>query len=165
MERDEITAREYWQIRAREVGELVGESWDVVTYNKRTRCTSPEDIIRPEAIETVRLSQAKGIKVGVLSNELELFYGKECVDRMPLMHEFDAIVDATHTKVLKPNPDAYRLGLESLGAAAHETLFVDDQQKNIIGAQQVGLQALYFDVTQPAACYEKIQAHLGLHKY
>jgi putative hydrolase of the HAD superfamily len=163
IERDEITAREYFEIRAREVGELVGETWDVVTYNKFIRCSSPEDIIRPEAIETVRLSQARGIKVGLISNELELFFGKECVDRMPLIHEFDAIIDGTHTKILKPDPEAYRLALEALGAAAQETLFVDDQERNIIGAQKVGLQTLLFDMTQATDCFERVQARLGLH--
>jgi putative hydrolase of the HAD superfamily len=162
MQRDEITDREYWQIRIREIGQLVGETWDVVTFNKITKCTSPDDIIRPEAVETVKLAKGKGLKVGLLSNELELFYDKECLNRMSIIHELDAIIDGTHTKILKPNPEAYRLALKALDTAAHETLFVDDHPKNISGAQQVGLETLHFDITQPAACYKRIQARLGL---
>lgn len=164
MQRDEITEREYWQIRVREIGQLVGQSWDVLTYNRIIRCTAPENMIRPEAVETVKLAQARGIKIGLLSNELELFYGKDCIDRIPLIHEFDAIIDATHTKILKPDPEAYRLALRALNTAAHETLFVDDQMRNITGAQTAGLKTFHFDITRPAACYEKIQVLLGLHQ-
>lgn len=162
MQRNEITDREYWQIRIREIGELVGQTWDVLTFNRITKCASPDDIIRPEATETVKLAKDKGLKVGVLSNELELFYSRECLDRMSITHEFDAIVDATHTKILKPDPKAYRLALEALGTAAQETLFVDDHLRNVIGAQKVGLNTFHFDIMQPVACYERIQAQLGL---
>ncbi len=41
MQRDEITDREYWQIRIREIGELVGQTWDVLTFNRITKCASP----------------------------------------------------------------------------------------------------------------------------
>lgn len=60
MQRDEITEREYWQIRIREIGQLVGQTWDVLTFNRITKCGSPEDIIRPEANETVKLALANG---------------------------------------------------------------------------------------------------------
>ena len=162
MQRDEIAEREYWQIRIREIGELVGQTWDILTFNRITKCASPNDIIRPEATETVKLAKDKGLKVGILSNELELFYSRDCLDRMAIIHEFDAIVDATHTKILKPDPEAYHLALEALGTAAQETLFVDDQLRNVMGAQKVGLKTFHFDITQPVACFERIQARLGL---
>jgi putative hydrolase of the HAD superfamily len=162
MQRDEITEREYWDIRAREIGQLVGQAWTVRDYTKLIKCSSPAEAIRPEATETVRLARANGIKVGVLSNELELFYGQECIDQMPIIHELDTLIDASHTKVLKPEPEAYHMALTALGVMAHETLFVDDQWRNIVGAQQLDLETLHFDVTQPAECYAQVQARLGL---
>ena len=33
--------------------------------------------IRPEAVQTIRRVKAAGRRVGVLSNELELFYGRD----------------------------------------------------------------------------------------
>ncbi|HXV44360.1 MAG TPA: HAD-IA family hydrolase [Anaerolineae bacterium] len=162
MQRDEITEREYWDIRAREIGQFVGQEWTVRDYTRLIKCSSPAEAIRPEATETVRLARANGIKVGVLSNELELFYGQECVDRMPIIHELDALIDASHTKILKPEPEAYQMALAALGVVAHETLFVDDQGRNIVGAQQVGLETLHFDVTRPAVCYAQVRLRLGL---
>lgn len=162
MQRDEITEREYWAIRARQVGRLVGETWDTNKFMRTVKCTSPDEGIRSEAVETVRLAKDAGLKVGALSNELELFYGKDCVERISIVRELDVVVDASHTRILKPDPQAYHLALEALNTAPRETLFVDDQMRNVVGAQQVGLRALHFDVTRPAACYAQIQDFLSL---
>jgi len=162
MQRDELTEREYWSIRAREIGQLIGETWDVTAYMRAIKCTSPDDVIRPEAVETIKLARAKGLKVGLLTNELELFYGQDCVEHMSILHELDAIVDASHTKILKPRPEAYQMALEALDVAAHETLFVDDQWRNIAGAQQVGLETLHFDITRPADGYAQVRLRLDL---
>jgi len=45
----------------------------------------------------------------------------------------DALVDATHTGILKPDPRAYRLALEALDISAERILFVDDQLRNVEG--------------------------------
>jgi putative hydrolase of the HAD superfamily len=41
-------------------------------------------------------------------------------------------------------------------------VFVDDQPRNVAGALSVGMQALPFDVAQPAASYRQALALLGL---
>ncbi len=162
MQRDEITERDYWAQRAQELGELVGETWTVNDYVLATNCTSPEEAVRPEAVETVSLAKAKGLKIGILSNELELFFGKECMDHMSILREIDVLVDATHTKILKPRPEAYQLAIEALGVAAHEILFVDDQMRNVIGGREAGLESIYFDITRASESYIQIQQRLGL---
>ena len=162
MQRDELTEREYWSQRAREIGELIGQTWTVNDYMLATKCTSPDEAIRPEAVETVRLAKAKGLKVGVLTNELELFYGRACMDNISILREIDMMVDATHTKILKPRPEAYHLAIDALGLAPHEILFVDDQMRNVIGGQNVGLEVLHFDFTRPAESYAQIRERLGL---
>jgi putative hydrolase of the HAD superfamily len=162
MQRDEISEREYWHTRAREIGQLVGQEWTVRDYTRLIKCATPDEAIRPEATTTVRLARAHGLKVGVLTNELELFYGRACVERMTIVHELDAMIDATHTKILKPDPEAYHMALDALGVSAQETLFVDDQWRNIAGAQEMGLETFYFDVTHAADGYAQIQARLGL---
>lgn len=162
MQRDEISEREYWDRRAKEVGQLVGQEWTVQDYTRLIKCSEPAAAIRPEATETVRLARANGIKVGVLTNDLGLFYSQECIDRMPIIYELDALIDASQTNILKPNPAAYRLALDVLGVTAQETLFVDDQWRNIAGAQEVGLETFYFDVTRPADGYAQVRGRLGL---
>jgi putative hydrolase of the HAD superfamily len=163
MQRDEITEREYWATRARELGMAVGESnWDVQTMLSRLRHTDPNNVVRPEMQRLIRRARAGGIRVGMLSNEFELFYGPGMLDRVDVLREMDAIVDATHTKILKPDPRAYQLALEALRLPAREVLFVDDQFRNIAGAVRAGLQTQYFDLRDVAGNIAAIAARLKL---
>ena len=41
----------------------------------------------------------------------------------------------------KPDPDSYLRCLDRLGASPHETVFVDDAVKNVLGAERAGLHA------------------------
>jgi putative hydrolase of the HAD superfamily len=160
---DEISEREYWQARAGEVGRLVGEEWDSVdTLLRRVRAADPDEFVRPEAIAAIGEAKAAGKRVAVLSNDLDLFYGPEFRQQFSLMDEFDAVVDATYTKVLKPDPRAYRLLLDAIRLPAESCVFVDDQQRNIDGARAVGLKAVYFDVRDARASYNAALAVLGL---
>jgi putative hydrolase of the HAD superfamily len=163
MQRDEITEREYWAMRAREIGAAAGESgWDVPTMLSRLQDADPNNVVRPEMQLLIRRARAGGIRVGVLSNEFELFYGPGMLERIDLLREMDAIVDATHTKILKPDPRAYLLALEALRLPAHEVLFVDDQFRNIAGAVRVGLQAQHFDLRDVSGNIAAIAARLKL---
>ncbi|MFO1428374.1 MAG: hypothetical protein U1F11_15685 [Steroidobacteraceae bacterium] len=67
---------------------------------------------------TIAAARAAGLRVGIVSNELELFWGRSFMDRLDLLREIDVLVDATrNTGVLKPDPRAYRAALEALGGA------------------------------------------------
>ncbi len=158
----EISERDYWARRAGEVGRMIGEDWMMATLIARTRGPDPNLHIRPEAIEAVRRAKARGVKVGVLSNEMELFYGAETVAALAVLRDMDAIVDATHTQILKPAARAYALGCEALGVAAERVVFVDDQPRNVEGARRAGLDAVLFDVTRPAASFAEAARRLEL---
>src|ERR1700684_283824 len=93
---------------------------------------------------------------------LDLFYGGHFRRRLPLPDLFDAIVDATYTWILKPDPRAYRLCLDQLRLTAGECVFVDDQKSNTEGAAAVGLPCVHFDVTRPAESYGLALQRLGL---
>lgn len=163
MQANEISERDYWTTRTREVGRLVGEDWqDMQTFVKRARGADVEAVIRPEAVAAIALARAAGCKLAVLSNELDLFYGADFRQRLPLLGLFNVIVDATYTGVLKPDPRAYEECLSLLGVAAGQAVFVDDQWRNIEGAVRCGLQTVHFDVRDPAASYDKALQLLGV---
>ena len=71
-------------------------------------------------------------------------------------------VDLSHTDILKPHPEAFRLGTEEMGLAPEEVLFVDDQPVNIEGASRAGLQTLEFDVTDVRTSIDAIRRLTGL---
>lgn len=163
MQAREITEREYWLTRTREVGALVGETWtDMETFVQRARGAEPGLILRPEARDAILKAKAEGIRLAILSNELDLFYGADLRKRFPLIGLFDVIVDATYTKILKPDPRAYEAVLTELRLERTNCVFVDDQKKNIEGAAAVGLPHVHFDVTRPAEGYAKALQMLGI---
>jgi putative hydrolase of the HAD superfamily len=163
MQANEISERDYWTTRTREVGCLVGEDWqDMQTFVKRARGADVEAVIRPEAVAAIALARAAGCKLAVLSNELDLFYGADFRQRLPLLSLFNVIVDATYTGILKPDPRAYESCLTELDVDAANTVFVDDQLRNIEGALRCGLQTVHFDVRDPAASYDKALQLLGV---
>ncbi|PUE18732.1 HAD-IA family hydrolase [Limnohabitans sp. WS1] len=152
MQADRISERAYWLQRTQEVGRLVGEDWtEMQTFVQRARGADVQAVIRPEAVAAIRQAKALGYKLGILSNELDLFYGADFRERLPLLQQFDVIVDATYTQILKPDPRAYQTCVQALGVQAEHAVFVDDQLRNVLGAQRCGLPVVHLDVCQPAA--------------
>jgi putative hydrolase of the HAD superfamily len=163
MQADQLSERDYWMTRTREVGRLLGEEWDrMETFVQRARGADVEAVIRPEAVSIICAAQAAGKKLAILSNELDLFYGTDFRRRLPLLQLFDVIVDATYTGILKPDPRAYAAVTDALGLPASECVFVDDQQRNADGGVRAGMQVVHFDVLQPAASFVKARELLGL---
>lgn len=163
MQAREITERDYWMTRTREVGVMLGEDWtDMQTFVQRARGADAELVLRPEARDAILKAKEAGLKLAILSNELDLFYGVDFRKRFPLIEFFDVIVDATYTKILKPDPRAYERVLAELGLPRADCVFVDDQKKNIEGAEAVGLPHVHFDVTRPAQSYALALKMLGL---
>ena len=163
MQADRITERDYWMQRTKSVGHLIGEDWkDMQTFVQRARGADVEAVIRPEAVDAVHQAKAAGCKLGILSNELDLFYGASFRERLPLLKMFDVIIDATYTGILKPDRRAYEMCCEALRVLPNDCVFVDDQSRNIAGAHQVGWQTVHFDVTQPANSYQTALTMLGI---
>ena len=104
MQAGEISERDYWYTRARETGRLVGEEWsDLPSFLQRVRGAEPDRIIRPEARAAIETASTAGKTLAILSNELDLFYGADFREKLPLLEKFDLIVDATYSKILKPD--------------------------------------------------------------
>jgi putative hydrolase of the HAD superfamily len=157
-----LTERQYWATRAAEVSELVGEQWDTRSFYDKACNICGLAWFRNEFLDLLDDARHAGIRAGILSNELELFHSREWVESVPALKKIDVIVDATHTKILKPDPRAYHLGLEALQSTPQQTLFVDDQIRNVHGAEAVGIPSLHFDVRRPAEMMQEIRLRLAL---
>jgi putative hydrolase of the HAD superfamily len=160
---ERISEREYWQRRAAEVGRLVGQEWtETRMLMRQGQEDSPEATTRPEALAAVKAVRDAGRRVGVLSNELDLFNGPEFRKRLPILGLVHTIIDATYTGILKPDPRAYHAIADALEVPIGRCLMVDDQPRNIEGALKAGMQAQWFDVTKPAETYACVLERLGL---
>lgn len=165
MQADRISERDYWYARTRELGEMVGQTWtELSDLVKAVRGDAPSEVIRPEFLETIAAARAAGVRLAVLSNELDLFYGAEFRKKLPFFDHFEVIVDATYTGLLKPDPRAYRIVLDKLDLTPGDCIFVDDQDRNIAGAEKVGLRTVAFDVTRPGDSYARVRAAAGLEQ-
>lgn len=163
LQRQQISERDYWALRARELGEAVGEQgWDTRAMLSRVRHTDPVHTVRPQIARLIAAARAAGLRVGILSNELELFYGAAFLERMDVLRGLDAVVDATHTGILKPDARAYALAAEQLGLSPAQILFVDDQFRNIAGAVDAGMQVQYFDLRDVPGNVAAVAVRLGL---
>jgi putative hydrolase of the HAD superfamily len=158
----EISERDYWGRRAREVGRMVDQDWTIREFCLKHNELTTEVTLRPEVLALIADAKKAGIKFGILTNELELFHGKGWLETMPFARQVDGIVDATHTKILKPDPRAYALALRALDLNADEVVFIDDQKSNIAGGVAVGIRSLHLDIARCWTCLAKARALFGL---
>lgn len=154
MQADRISERDYWLQRTKETGALLGKDWTKMSeFVLAARGGDPDAVIRPEFRAALDAAKKAGVKLAILSNELDLFYGEDFRAKLPFLADFDVIVDATYTGILKPDPRAYKACLDELGLPAEACVFVDDQMRNIDGARAAGLQTVHFNVRQPRESY------------
>jgi epoxide hydrolase-like predicted phosphatase len=72
---------------------------------------------------------------------------------------FDVIVFSAEEGVQKPDPEIYYRALTQLGIAPGEAIFVDDRERNVEGAREVGMHAVVF--TDNAQAKEEIERLLN----
>ena len=64
--------------------------------------------------------------------------------RFPFFAEFEGILVSGVEKMIKPEHRIYRLLLDRYALKAEECIFIDDNEKNIVAAKEVGLHAIHF---------------------
>lgn len=100
-------------------------------------------------IETLR----SGYKTGMLSNAWE--GTREYVERKyGLLEVFDRVLFSYEAGVRKPDPRIFEIMLSFLDVQPGEAVFIDDFEKNILGAQKAGIQAIRF--LTPAQVVEEL---------
>ncbi len=64
------------------------------------------------------------------------------------LHWFEGIVVSGEEKLIKPDPRIYQVLLERYNVTPQRALFIDDNVKNVAGAEAVGLHAVHFQSPQ-----------------
>lgn len=152
----------YWQDRAREFRAIVGGPGELRELMSDLFGGPESEFIRSGAVQLVREAHQAGLLVGVFSNDLELFHGRDWMERVSFLDSVDALIDMSYLEGRKPEPIAYRLALDALGLSAEEVLLLDDQPRNVAGARAAALKAIAFDVTDPQASFAACRRCLGL---
>lgn len=67
------------------------------------------------------------------------------IDKYPFFSQFEEMVISGRVKTKKPDPKIYEILLERIGRPAEQCLFIDDSQKNITAADQLGFDTIHFE--------------------
>ena len=165
MQAGEFTEREYWHHRSDEFAALTGGPGGAAGLKPLFDTLfdgTPAELTRPGSWELNRATKAAGLAVAVLTNDLHAFHDQSWIDSMTFLREIDVLVDGSVEGVLKPDPRIFELVLHRLGIQASQALLVDDQPANCQGARDVGMAAVWFDVTDPTTSYGTARALLGV---
>jgi 2-haloacid dehalogenase len=66
------------------------------------------------------------------------------LERFEFLHWFDGIVVSGAEKMRKPAPEFYQLLLDRHTVKAEEALFIDDNHRNILAAEKMGINSIHF---------------------
>ena len=101
------------------------------------------DLLDESLVAYIKRLRQAGYRTGLLSNAPD--EARQLLSKgYPIIDDFDGVVISAEVKVMKPDPEIYRLAADSVGVDVTEALFVDDVMENVEGARAVGMQALHF---------------------
>jgi len=62
----------------------------------------------------------------------------------PFLRKFKDIVVSGDVKMIKPNPEIYTYALNRFEINAGETIFIDDNENNVVTANKLGINGIHF---------------------
>ncbi len=104
------------------------DSWELITENV-------------ELIEALR----PHYRVAILSNA-DASLEERIRDGTNIHHLFDTVVCSGVVGIAKPDHRVYRLAAERLGLPPEECVFIDDAERNVTAAREVGMAAVRYRV-------------------
>ncbi len=99
------------------------------------------DILDTKLVDFIRSLKPR-YKTGIISNawsELPIL-----LDGWGIADAFDTVVGSGDEGIMKPDPRIYHLALTRLSIEPEEAVFVDDFIENIVGARELGINAIHF---------------------
>ena len=97
----------------------------------------------PEMGVLVRELKADGYGVYLLSNAGPTF--EDYRNRIPAIDAFEGILVSCYEHVVKPDEAIYQLFCKRYGLDPASCLFVDDLERNVVGARRAGMQGYVYD--------------------
>lgn len=87
----------------------------------------------------------------------------ETLPWFPSVHEgFSPLILSHQVGLSKPDPRIYELMLQQLGFSANECIFVDDMEKNLLPAKQMGIKTLLAN-DEPICLLREIEKLLAVN--
>jgi 2-haloacid dehalogenase len=113
----------------------------IAAYSDRWHEMVPGEV--PGSVAILERLREAGVPLYAITNfSSEKF--AEAQARFPFLTRFIDVVVSAEEGLLKPDPAIYRRLLDRNGLAASDCLFIDDSEKNVIGARAMGMRAHHF---------------------
>jgi putative hydrolase of the HAD superfamily len=93
-----------------------------------------------ELLERIR----ERYRIAYLSNSNEIHAELIPTQFAAIFRKDEPFVFSHRLKVAKPDPDIFRLALDSIGSTPQNTIFIDDLLENVVAARAIGMQAFQF---------------------
>jgi putative hydrolase of the HAD superfamily len=132
--RGQITEQEYWQ----EIKSNFGLSIpDTISdeFMKWNGLTANQDVL--DLISELKQS---GLKVAILSNVIEPTYN--VLKKAGYYDLFNETIASCKVGFAKPEREIYQISLDKLSTTADKSLFIDDKQRNLDPASQMGFSVI-----------------------
>ncbi len=101
------------------------------------------------SIPWIKELKEKGYGVYYLSNYSYPAY-RDCKEELAFMPYTDGGILSFRENIVKPDAAIYHLLMERYGLKAEECVFLDDTERNIKGAQEVGMHGIVFQNKEQA---------------
>jgi putative hydrolase of the HAD superfamily len=150
--RGQISEDEFWKILEAEHGSPIGAE------DRNVWVSWAELEPDPLMVDLVARLRSDGYKLAVLSNATQP--SAEIIRNHGGYEGFDEVVLSCEIGYAKPEIEMYKQVLDMLGLEAQECLFVDDQQRILDPAIELGMQTVL--ATEPAGTVEAVEAALGV---
>lgn len=107
-----------------------------------------KDIIRSsgfrEELLTYIITNLKDkYKLGILSNHIRCWL-EDVIKEKNITSIFNEIITSYNYKVAKPNKEIYKIALKKLNLKPEETIYIDDMEKNVKIAKELGMKGIVF---------------------
>ncbi len=137
---DILNGQTYWQTIAEECGvEFTGKQIEQLMEQDALLWMN----LNPAMLAWIPRIKAAGFKLGILSNMPAGVLGF-MRPKFDWLDQFDHLTWSCDLGVVKPDPAIYLHTVKKLKVAPDQALFIDNLEKNIAGAEAVGLHAALF---------------------
>ena len=139
----EITTEEYYDYVIRELN-LPEESKDLLRNEPMESYSYDEDLV--SYIRKLK----KDYTIALLTNVDHSFL-KKCRDYYPeVVGMFDPVIASCVVKMIKPDPNIYKLTLKNIGCKPEEAVFIDDTEVFVKAAIDLGIHGIQYSNREQA---------------
>ena len=149
MNNGQVTGPELWRMVLTELGK--DDQYDeFIEFQSRL----PHHEVHSNMLRLVDALRKNGYKVGLLSNNT--LKAAKHIRATGLVDHFDVCVISAEVGMSKPDPKIFEYFFSRLGVSPEEAIFIDDAEKSLSTASEVGYHPVFFD------SYEGLIHELGL---